>query len=325
MQFIDMHCDTLMISQFFNPTKDLYSSDTISIDFKRMQEAGQLAQFFAVFVPPLAGYQMFHVEPMENAVYIKTLRESLLRSVEAHKDMVAMAYSAEDILANQKNGKVSAVLTMEDGCEVNGKLENIKEFYDQGFRAIGLTWNSPNCFGAPNSADPAIMKMGLTDFGKEAVEYMQELGMLVDVSHLSEGGFYDVADVCRKPFLATHSNAIALSPHQRNLTDNQIRVLGRTGSVTGLNFGPEFLNQDVTCKDSTAKLIAAHARHIVNVGGIECLGLGSDLDGIMGNLEINSNSKVYLLEDALKKQHFTESEIERIFYKNTLRVMKESM
>lgn len=326
MQFIDMHCDSLMIALFRDAKNmNLIDSSVTSVDFKRMKQGGQMAQFFAVFLPPEAGYKMFGVEPIPDEEYINRLHDSLLSNVKKAEDMIGMAYNAEDIRKNWAAGKTSAVLTMEDGKAVDGKMENLKRFYDMGFRALSLTWNAHNCFGAPNSTDPKIMKEGLTDFGKEAVEYMQELGMLVDVSHLSEGGFYDVADVCKKPFAATHSNSIALCPHQRNLTDDQLRVMGNAGCVAGLNFGPEFLNMDITCKDSTAGLIAKHARHMADVGGIDCVGIGSDLDGIMGNLEIRDCTKVGLLESALKKEGFTAGEIEKIFYKNVLRVMDAAM
>ena len=326
MQFIDMHCDSLMMLLFRDKDKgNLYDSKFTSVDFSRMKKGGQMAQFFAVFLPPEEAYKMMGVAPVPEEEYIKILRKYLIDNVEKHQDIIGMAYNAEDVKRNCSQGRMSAVLTMEDGRAVMGRMENIKRYYDMGFRAISLTWNTPNCFGAPNSKAPEIMKAGLTEFGKEAAAYMQELGMLVDVSHLSEGGFYDVADVCKKPFAATHSNSISLCPHQRNLTDAQIRILGQTGSVTGINFGPEFLNEDVECKDSTAELMAKHARHFVVVGGIECVGIGSDFDGITGNMEISDCSKVQILIDALKKVRFSEDDIEKIFYKNVLRVMQDSM
>lgn len=326
MKFIDMHCDTLAVLLFRDKEKaDLFDSKIISVDFKRMLAGDQLAQFFAIYLMPHAAFKMLGAEDMPDEEYIAALRKYLLDNVDKHSDIIAMAYNGDDVEKNRARGLMSAVLTMEDGRAVDGKLDNVKRFYDMGIRALSLTWNASNCFGAPNSADPQVMKTGLTPFGKDAVAYMQELGMLVDVSHLSEGGFYDVAAICKKPFVATHSNSIALCPHQRNLTDDQIRILGNTGSVTGINFGPEFLNMDISCKDSTAAVMAKHARHIANVGGIDCVGLGSDFDGVEGNLEINDCSKMQILIDSLKAEGFTENEIEKIFYRNTLRVMKESM
>ena len=326
MQFIDMHCDSLMMLMLRDPEEsNLYDSKVTSVDFGRMQKGGQLAQFFAVFMPPVEAYGMMGIPPIEDEEYISGCQSRLLRNVEEHKDIIGMAYTAEDIEENRKAGKMSAVLTMEDGRSVQGKMENLDRYYQMGFRAIALTWNKENCFGFPNSQDPDIMNRGLTSFGKEAVEYMQELGILVDVSHLSDGGFYDVASICKKPFVATHSNCRAVAPHQRNLTDDMIRTLANAGGVAGINFGPEFLNPDSTCMDSTCAMMAKQARHMADVGGIECVGIGSDLDGIEGNLEISDCSQMGKLEDALVKEGFTENEIEKIFYRNVLRVMHDAV
>lgn len=326
MEFIDMHCDSLSMLLLADEEKaDLYHSEATSVDFMRMKKGGQLAQFFAVYLPASGMLKQFGIKAISDEEYIQILRGYLFKNVELYAEQIQMAYHASDILSNRALGKMSAILTMEDRRAVNGDIDNIKRFYDMGFRAISLTWNVPNCFGSPNSSDPEVMAKGLTDFGKTAVSFMQELGMLVDVSHLSEGGFYDVARICKKPFLATHSNSRALCPHTRNLTDGQLRILGNAGGVTGLNFGPEFLNPDIRCKDSTVVQIARHARHIANVGGVECVGIGSDFDGIEGNLEISDCTKVYLLEDALKRETFSSNEIEKIFYKNILRVMKDAM
>ncbi len=327
MKYIDMHCDSVMLAVMMDKENpgNLYDSKFTMVDFKKMQQGDALAQCFAVFLPPLGAAEQMGITLPDDDTYIAIARKTIMDQVALYPDIIQMAYSAKDILANQAAGKMSAILTMEDGRAVNGSLEKLKAFHEMGFRAISLTWNAHNCFGAPNSADPKVMMEGLTDFGREAVAYMQELGILVDVSHLSEGGFYDVADICKKPFIATHSNSRALSPHQRNLTDEQIRTLAKAGGVTGLNFGPEFLNEDVTSKVSTAALLAKHARHIADVGGVDVVAIGSDFDGIQGQLEISNAAKMPLLADALTKVGFTQSEIEKIFHKNVLRVMEAAI
>ncbi|GAU76025.1 dipeptidase [Fusibacter sp. 3D3] len=323
MKFIDMHCDTLMQLLIHDRDKaDLLNSKFTAVDFQRMKSAGQLAQFFAVFLPPPDFYDKLKIEGLTDAQYINRLHGYLMKNVEANGNLIKMAYNAQDIIENEKQGKMSALLTMEDSRDVNGKLSRIKEFYDMGFRAMSLTWNFENCFGYPNSTNPEIMNKGLKDFGKEAVEYMQNLGMIVDVSHLSDGGFYDVAKICKKPFVATHSNARSLSNHQRNLTDDMIKVLANQGGITGINFAPAFSNVDTSDRHGYAKAYAEMAKYIANVGGVEVIGLGSDLDGISGELEIDSCDKMYLLEEALKEVGFKEAEIEKMFYKNVLRVMK---
>ena len=326
MKYIDMHCDTVMLAYFFDPEHhDMYDQPKTMIDFKRMKAGDALAQCFAVFLPPEGAFEMMHIDPISDEDYIALARSVILENVAKHDDIIRMAYTADDIEKNLADGRMSAVLTMEDGRAVQGKLENIKRFYDMGFRACSLTWNAHNCFGAPNSLDPAIMNEGLTDFGKEGIRCMQELGMLVDVSHLSDGGFWDVAEICTKPFVATHSNARAVGPHQRNLTDDQIRALAKAGGVMGLNFYPMFLNEDMNKDTADAAIIAKHARHIVDVGGIDVCGIGTDFDGFEGKNEIMSSDQMPRLADALKDVGFTEAEIEKIFYRNVMRVFRDAV
>lgn len=328
MHIIDMHCDTLMAAALKN-VEDLSKADLrempgCSIDFKRLNEAKAMAQCFAIFFPPR---QMFdeRMGGMSDEQYLAICHQVFQQSLERNADLILQAKNAGDVRRNFAAGKPSAILTIEDSRAVDGKLENIKRFYDMGVRAMSLTWNGANCIGFPNSKDPEIMNKGLTDFGKEAIVYMQELGILVDVSHLSDGGFYDVAKLCKKPFVATHSNCRTLSPHQRNLTDDMLKVLGDKGGVTGINFGSEFLSADITSKDSLAKDMAAHARHMADKGGMDCVAMGTDFDGIGSNLEIDSPLKMGLLEAELKKVGFNEDEIEKIAYKNVLRVMDEAV
>ncbi len=329
MHTIDMHCDTLMHA-FLKNRNSLEKADIFSmpgsVDLDRLHRADAAAQFFAIFLLPVGAEKYFGLsEPLSDEEYIEGCARIFRQSLAAHSGIAAAASCADEICRNFTEGKVSAVLTMEDGRAVQGRMDNIRRFYDMGVRALSLTWNMENCFGSPNSKDPAVMSRGLTDFGRDAVYYMQELGMLVDVSHLSDGGFYDVADICRKPFVATHSNCRALSPHQRNLTDDMIRTLGNAGGVAGLNFGPEFLNEDLSAKSSTAALIASHARHMADVGGVGCVALGTDFDGIEGELEVGDPTKMDILASALREKSFTEAQIDMIFRNNAMRVIREAM
>ncbi len=320
-----MHCDTLM-GAYNNPAYQLLHNEMTMVDFARMKQGGQMAQFFAMFLMPAGAEKFLGLDkPIDDDDYIAQLSAALKRNVEANNDIIAMATNADEMLANWENGKMSAILSIEDGKSINGDIDKIQKYYDLGVRAISLTWNFPNCIGFPNSTDPMVMSKGLTDFGKDAVIRMQELGILVDVSHLSDGGFMDVAKLATKPFVATHSNCRALGPHQRNLTDDMIRLMADKGGVSGLNYGPEFLNADVTIKDSTAELIVKHIKHFINVGGVDCVGLGSDFDGIGGSLEIDSPGKVPVIFDLMRKEGLSEDIIEKVAYKNVLRVMREAM
>lgn len=324
MSYIDMHCDTLL-EAYVAGAKDLFELPGM-VDFQKMRQGGALAQFFAVFMPPTR-IREFHPELAEftDESYFQTCVKTLQESISAHSDIIALAKNADDILRNQAQGKMSAVLTVEDGRMIQNDLKRIDMLYENGVRVIGLTWNGTNCLGYPNSSNPEEMSRGLTPFGREAVEYMQEMGVLVDVSHLSDGGFYDVASICKKPFIATHSNCRALSPHQRNLTDEMIRVVANAGGVIGINFCPQFLQPDITSNRSTMERIVAMARHLKKVGGIDVVAFGSDLDGISGEIEVDSAAKMPMLIDALTAAGFTDEELEKISSGNVLRVLRDTM
>lgn len=319
--YVDMHCDTLLRSML-KGSSSLYDGEGMQ-SIKKMREAGQMCQFFAVFFPPRDMPAQDGFQLPEDEVLWRMLTDNLTKEVEAHSDIIAMARSAEEIRDNFTAGKMSAVLSIEDGRMVNGDMERLISLKEQGVCAISLTWNFPNCFGALNSKDRTVMNTGLTPFGKEAVGVMNDLGILVDVSHLSDGGFWDVVKLTRKPFVATHSNCRALCPHTRNLTDEMIRALSEKGGVSGINFGPEFLNADTACKDSRVEELVAHVLHFIKVGGEDCVGLGTDFDGIGGSFEIGHPTEMDKLFAALSQKGLTERQLDKLGSGNVLRVMEK--
>lgn len=331
MSFIDLHCDTLQLYAYEkDPSCDLYQNQR-AVDFRRMKQAGMKAQFFAMFMPVpghcshLKNPDIYRGGELWDEGFLTELYHGFKASVEAHADLVMHTKSWSEYVEAKKAGKMAAFLTVEDGRAVEGKMENLRALHRAGVSLISLTWNFKNCFGSPNSRDSQIMVEGLTDFGKEAVEEMNALGMLVDVSHLSDGGFNDVAVISKKPFVASHSNARALSPHPRNMTDDMIRRLADAGGVMGLNFCPQFLQADAEGDDSRIEDMVRHLVHIKKVGGSEVMALGGDLDGIGGNLEIDSCEKTAKLFEALEKHGFTADELEGLAYRNVERVLKESL
>ncbi len=322
MNYIDLHCDTLM-GAFFSKKTDIGQMEKASIDLERLKKGSCMAQFFAIFLPSLPTREKMGDKLPDDETYISALRTILMNTIEKYPNDLAYASNAAQLEANHRSGKISAFLTIEDGRSVCGDMANLERYYDMGVRLISLTWNHANCFGFPNSLDPETMAKGLTDFGKDAVVRMNELGMLVDVSHLSDGGFWDVVELSRRPFVASHSNCRALGVHQRNLTDEMIRALADKGGVAGLNFASQFLTKDVSFNLSRISDLAAHAVHMRNKGGIECVALGTDFDGISCQLEIPGPDQMYLLFDALKKAGFTEGDIEKIAYQNAQRVIRD--
>lgn len=247
----------------------------------------------------------------------------LKKEVEENEKIIEMAYNYQDIINNKSNNKISAFLTIEDGRSVKNDLKKIKKYHELGIRLITLTWNHENCFGYPNASDRKIMTKGLKKFGIKAVKYMNKIGMIVDVSHLSDQGFYDVAEHSNKPFIASHSNARQLASHSRNLNDDMIKTIGEKGGVIGLNFAPQFLNKNPADRNSRIKEMINHLNYIKNLGGESVIALGSDFDGITGSLEIDSSSKLPLLFRALKDSGWSQKLIDKFSFKNSLRVIKE--
>ena len=325
MNYIDMHCDTLEAA-LVQKKDTIWELPGAMVDVTRLKVAGAAAQFFAMFLPQRDEPEWFGLQKMPELEQLMMQMYGVFQNtLKQCSDTLAFAGNYKELEANQKAGKISAFLTIENGCPVDGRMENIKRYYEMGVRLMTLTWNDANCFGYPHSTKREEMEKGLTDFGKEAVSYMQELGMIVDVSHLSDGGFYDVADVAKRPFVASHSNCRALSLATRNLTDDMIRVLAEHGGVAGINFEPSFLNKDITDEVSRISCMCDHVEHFINVGGIECVGIGTDFDGIGGQFEIADCTAMERLFEELKRRGIHEDALDKIAWGNVARVIRDTM
>lgn len=322
MKYIDLHCDTLMRA-YIDKREDLIDYPEASIDLRRMKQGGTMAQFFAIFMLP-EGCEI-HGKPLKGKEYYTKCREIFYQTMQKCPDEIAPAYCADDLRHNETEGKISGILTFEDGRLIDGKLENLDYYYSQGIRLISLTWNFANCFGYPNSTDPEVMRKGLTDFGKDAVRRMNEIGMIVDVSHLSDGGFWDVAEISNKPFVASHSNVRSLCPHLRNLTPEMIRKLADKGGVIGLNYMPDFLQEDLNNREDDLEVMSRHIRELIRLGGIGCAALGSDFDGFQEETRVCTAADIPLLFDRLHQDGLTDDEIEKVAWKNVVRVLHDTI
>lgn len=321
--YADMHCDSLLRA-FVEGDDSLYNGKGMQ-SIEKMARTGQLLQFFAIFFPPAKGIEMMAEKagkevPDDDAFYDQ-LRKTLISQVNKHSDEIALALNGSDVRSNRDKGLTSAILTLEDGRFVNGDMDKLSKLYSDGVRAIALTWNGANCFGFPNSRDDKDMKLGLTDFGKEAVLEMNRLGIVVDVSHLSDGGFWDVVDISQKPFIASHSNCRALTDHPRNLTDEMIRAIAEKGGAVGINFGPDFVHLYEGDDSSSVKALAEHMLHLINVGGEDVACIGTDFDGVGGELEIDSPDKMELLFEELRHRGVSERVIDKVTNQNVLRIL----
>ena len=314
MKYADMHCDT--VTRLYRHQADLLEN-AYHIDIRKMQQGECLLQNFAVFTKT----------DEQDSSFTRQAIDYYYGQLEKNRDTIRPVFCFEDILENERNGRISAVLTLDDGAVIDDDLDNLNSYYDRGVRMICLTWNFPNGIGFPNvnghapSLYTVDMENGLTPFGIEYIKRMEELGIVVDVSHLSDRGFYDVLEHTTKPFVASHSNARSLCNVARNLNDDMIRKLSERGGVMGLNYCSAFI-EDGNEKLTLVKDMVRHVDHIVEVGGIDCIGLGSDFDGIGNDLEIRDASGMQLLYDALR-EHYSEEDLEKIFYRNVLRVYRE--
>ncbi|WP_313163385.1 dipeptidase [Sedimentibacter sp.] len=314
MRLIDLHCDTLLNLYRDNNCGLFDNSGHISL--KKMQQGGALAQFFAVYI---SRNEMKTMDPYE---IFQGVYEVYQKEMKKNKDVILPAYCAEDVEKNQSSGKMSAFLSIEDGVAVSNKIERLSEFYEKGVRLITLTWNFENEIGFPCSKDEKAHRLGLKPFGFDVLDEMNRLGMLVDVSHLSEGGFYDVAKYSKKPFVASHSCARALCNHQRNLSDEQLKVLGDKGGLVGVNFCAGFLREGA--EYSAIEDIVSHTVHMADKAGVESIGFGSDFDGIEDELEMKDYAGYPILLDALSK-HFSQAQLDKICKDNAMRIIKDCL
>lgn len=313
----DLHCDTLLK---LNRAGDLENAGgMVSLEGLRQGNVG--IQCFADFVP--TGMFPGFCRGALSSLMFQRLYRRYRAMMERYSEALYPILTAADLDIAPSLGKIGVLLTIEDGGVLGKQLENVERFYQKGVRLVTLTWNHANAIGAPNSRDPAVMESGLTDYGYEVVAEMERLGMVVDVSHVSDGVFWDVARVAHKPFVASHSNARAMCGHTRNMTDEMIRKLAEKGGVMGLNLAPKFLAEQ--SGESRLEDMVRHILHIRQVGGSEVLALGSDFDGIHGKLEVSGPQDWPLLYNALHKAGLSDSELERMWWGNAVRVFRAAL
>ena len=318
MKVVDMHCDTIL--RLYDEGGNLLENE-FNIDLRKMVKGDYLLQNFAMFVN--LGEKD---DPLTKA---QRLIDLYYQEIEKNKDLIKPIFSYQNIEDNQRDGLMSAMLTLEEGAVVNNDLAILRNYYRLGVRMITLTWNHPNGIGYPNLISTKEYKDlyhintqdGLTDFGIEYVREMERLGIIIDVSHLGDAGFYDVLKYTTKPFVASHSNARSVCGVARNMSDDMIKLLAKRNGVMGINFCGDFLKASKTggvrsCVEDMVK----HILYIRDLVGIDYVGLGSDFDGISQDLELKDASMMPMLEDALFEAGLKEEEIEKVFYKNVLRL-----
>lgn len=307
MDLFDGHCDTILRCYLEGGG---LRRQTGHLDLERRRGKSRWAQFFATFGSPedMPGRSLWEVFLEEYALFRSEM--------DANADLVAFCRTGEEARAAFAAGKTAAFLSAEGAELLDCDPDKLRLAHRMGVRIVNITWNHPNALSGTNAEEP---DRGLSEQGRAFVKTMGELGMLVDVSHLSDPGFWDVMEVTDRPVVATHSNARAIFPHPRNLTDEQFTAIINTNGVAGLNMYAGFLGED-----PDFDTVVSHLEHFLALGGENNVSMGGDWDGITqmprGMSGIQDMEKLY---EHLLRRNYSESLLEKVFYSNLMRVVNE--
>jgi membrane dipeptidase len=333
-------------------------------DLRRMKAGGVDGEFFAIYV----GADFINKKAAEGGGAARRaldMIDAVYRQVERHPESLEMAYTVADIRRISKKGKIAALMGIEGGHAIENSLRALRMFYRLGIRYMTLTHSNTNDW-ADSSGDitnPNVRHHnGLTDFGREVVGEMNRLGMMIDISHVSDKTFYDVIEATRAPVIASHSSVRALSSHPRNMDDDMLKAIAKNGGVVMVNFFDVFLDQrkfEFEKRSSAQKgmlekqfpgdarrveeelnkwraanapaktplsVLMDHFEHIIKVAGIDHAGIGSDFDGVpfTGLPEgMEDISKLPNITLELMKRGYSDADIKKVLGENLLRVMSE--
>ena len=331
MKVWDLHCDTLSELRYAeNAGRPLsFAQNDLMVDLEKLKKGNYLLQCFACFV----NLGRDRDNPLKACM---EMIDIFYRLLAACPEDLFQVKDAADIRRLHESGKIGAMLTVEEGAVCMDDPRILRDLYRLGVRMMTLTWNHDNGLASPNVVPgdavnvwpcEAVTDKGLTKRGYEFLEEMEALHMILDVSHLSDAGFWDVAGAAKRPFAASHSDARAVCGHVRNLTDEMIRGMGNRGCLIGLNYCASFLDPSMDREKVRSRIcdMAVHARHLIDVGGEEILALGSDFDGIEGDLEITGPQDLPKLAEGLRAAGLSGRQIEKIFWRNAERFFTENL
>ena len=307
----DAHCDS--IGDYLLGKRDLLtSSETGHWDLPKAKSSNIRLQFMASYIedefkPHLASWRGLQ------------LLEAAHRFIDQNKDEVFLIEDKKDISKLNHSESLGIILSVEGGEILGESLFMLDIIYRLGVRSLGLTWNQRNAIG--DGVGETSSDSGLSSFGKKVIERMNLLGMLIDVSHLNERGFWDVLNISGKPIVASHSCAQAVCSHKRNLSDTQLRSLAQNKGVVGINFCPDFLNSD---SPATIDDVVRHICHIADIAGVDIIGFGSDFDGIPNTPQGLENAEMFTkLIAKLEEYGFNKEDMAKICNGNFVRVLND--
>ena len=310
------------------------------LDLPRMHDGGFAGGFFAVFVPSDGGglavnHQTLNPPPYKQVEYEsadKTMREMLdlfhRLVVEVPGRGFRHCLTVADIKQARADGAIAAILHMEGAEAIGPDLSELDELHALGLRSIGPVWSRPNVFGEgvpfawPSLPDTGA---GLTAEGKDLIRACNTKRIMIDLSHMNLKGFWDVANISSAPLVATHSNCHALTPSARNLLDEQLRGIGESRGMVGLNYAIDFLQTDGSISTAIApEVLIRHLEHMIKLAGEDCVGLGSDFDGAHIPDFIHDVSGLPRVVDAMREAGFGERLIAKITHENWVRLLQET-
>ncbi len=314
MWMIDGHSDWLL--DIADTKRSFFErSDIGHVDLPRLKEGQISAMVCAVFI---------RNDDLPHHALIQTLRmvDRLRKIVEQSEGQVRLVENVDDIEKSRQEGSFGAVLHYEGAEAIDPEFTILRLSYALGLRSIGLTWSRSNIFC--EGVGEQNRERGLTYLGKELVRRCNQIGILVDVSHLNVAGFWDVLETSSVPIVASHSNARAICNHERNLYDDQIRALARNGGLMGINFARQFLVEGAKeASDVSLDQMVDHVDHIVNLVGIDHVALGSDYDGAGMPEALYDAAQTPVLIQALRDRGYDDESIQKFGRDNWLRVLKQ--
>jgi membrane dipeptidase len=316
---IDGHTDVLLdlLDDERHSKRDFFTRSNVAhVDLPRLRDGGIGAALFACFLPEN------WLAPEESWRRLLSMVDLMNRIVATSEGQVEQVRSVAQLEKCLNGGTFGAILHWEGADPIDADLVLLRIGYELGLRSLGLTWSRTNIFA--QGVGPDDSGQGLTDLGRQLIETCNRLGIVIDVSHLNDAGFWDVIEASSKPIVASHSNSRAISPHPRNLTDDQIRAIAQNGGLVGLNFCVGFLRPDMDRNtDVPIDQMVDHVQRIVEIAGIDHVAIGSDFDGTIVPDVIGDASGTGSLIDGLRTQGFDDSAIAKICQMNWLRVFRE--
>lgn len=340
---IDGHNDALMdyapVGQHA-PASFIQRHPQRQLDLPGLQAGNVRGGFFAVFIPDDSSMSMVHsfspdeeyVLPALDLTYAQRMTQAMVANLfrmEAASDgQFKVVRTADDMQACIHNGTVGAVLHFEGAEAIDPDFHALEVYYQAGLRSLGLVWSRPTLYAEgvpfrfPHSPDTGP---GLTDAGRALVKACNQLGILIDLSHLNEKGFWDVARISDAPLVATHSNAHALCPLPRNLTDRQLDAIKESGGIVGVNFVVMLVRSDAANNaDTPLADVVAHIHYLVERMGIDHVGFGSDFGAATVPAELSDVSQFPVLIEALRQTGYDDDALNRLTHQNWLRVLRQT-